>query len=205
VQYGCGFTAPDKWLNFDASMTLKFERTAVVGRMYTKNAQRFPVNVRYGDIVKGLPLSARSCKGVYASHILEHLALEDFHTALENTKRILTAGGIFRLVVPDLEWAAREYARRLDSGDPKANSFFLSATNLGKEKRDRGVRGAAHSFLNTSQHLWMWDAPSLASALAEHGFSRIRRCYFGDCEDRMFDLVENQGRFEQAVGMEARA
>jgi len=204
VQYGCGFSAPKEWLNFDASMTLRWERAPLIGRMYTKNPQRFPANVQCGDIVKGLPLSAGSCKGVFASHVLEHLALQDFHRALENTKRILTAGGIFRLIVPDLEWAANEYARRVASGDPNANAFFLGATLLGEETRRRGAIGFVHAFLRTSRHLWMWDAASLGNALSEHGFVGIRRCCFADCEDRMFGLVEDQGRFEHAVAMEAR-
>jgi Methyltransferase domain len=204
VQYGCGFTAPEEWLNFDASMTLKWERTPLLGRLYTKNAQRFPQNVRSGDIVRGLPVGEGSSKGVYASHVLEHLALEDFHKALENTKQILEVGGIFRLIVPDLGWAATEYVRRLQAGDAQANSFFLGETNLGEPKRERGLRGLLHKSLNTSKHLWMWDALSLANALSSHGFKQIRPCSFGDCEDPMFSLVESAGRFEHAVAMEAR-
>jgi hypothetical protein len=34
-----------------------------------------------------------SCRGVYASHVLEHLALDEFHRAIENTMRILEKGG----------------------------------------------------------------------------------------------------------------
>ena len=204
VQFGCGFTAPKEWLNFDASMTLRWERTPLIGRLYTKNSRRFPPNVRYGDIVKGLPVDERSCKGVYASHVLEHLALEDFHKALHETKRILAVGGIFRLVVPDLEWLAKEYAKRVEAGDSGANAFFLSESFLGYKKRDRGLAGFAHMFLNTSRHLWMWDALSLANILSEHGFGKIRRCSFGDCEDPMFRFVEEAGRFEHAVAMEAR-
>ncbi|MCP5113600.1 MAG: hypothetical protein GY953_22435, partial [bacterium] len=49
VHYGCHFTAPDGWLNFDASPTLRFERFPILGRLYTKNESRFPPNVRYGD------------------------------------------------------------------------------------------------------------------------------------------------------------
>ena len=59
-------------------------------------------------------------------------------------------------------------------------------------------------FLNTSRHLWMWDVLSLANILSEHGFGKIRRCSFGDCEDPMFRFVEEAGRFEHAVAMEAR-
>jgi hypothetical protein len=203
VQYGCGFKAPKEWRNFDASITLKWERTPILGRLFTKNAQRFPPSAECGDIIKGLPLPKESCRGVYASHVLEHLSLEDFHRAIENTMRILEKGGLFRLVVPDLEWAAKEYISRIDSGDPQANALLLRETCLGHEKRVRGPIGLLYGFLKTSSHLWMWDALSLKHALAEHGFQSIRRCHFGDCADSMFNLVEDAGRFEHAVAMEA--
>jgi SAM-dependent methyltransferase len=203
VQYGCGQCAPKEWTNFDASLTLKWERLPILGR-YTKNSQRFPENVRPGDIVKGLPIPDGSCQAVYASHVLEHLALAEFHGALQNTYRILRKGGIFRLVVPDLERSAREYIARVDRGEPNANSFFLGETLLGCERREHGLMGLAKKLFNTSTHLWMWDEASIAHALKEHGFSQIRRCRFGDCEDSVFSLVEDRGRFENAVGMEAK-
>src|SRR3569623_886783 len=94
VQYGCGWSAPEGWENYDASLTLRWERLPVVGS-YTKNAQRFPANVRPGDIVKGLPVPDGSCRGVYASHVLEHLTLADFHQALRNAHRMLEKIGHF--------------------------------------------------------------------------------------------------------------
>jgi len=175
-----------------------------LGRLYTKNAQRFPSSVEFGDIVKGLPLGDGSCKGVYASHVLEHLPLDDFHKALENTVRLLAPGGVFRLVVPDLESAARAYCAGLDAGDASANASFLRETGLGEEKRVRNLMGFLYSFLKTSRHYWMWDAISLENALTEHGFVKVRRCDFGDCEDPMFDLVEDPGRFVRSVAMEAK-
>lgn len=204
VQYGCHHTTPPQWVNFDASLTLRWERTPLVGRLYTKNGSRFPRDARSGDIVKGLPVEAGSCRGVYASHVLEHLSLEDFHKALENTRRMLRPGGIFRLVAPDLAWAAREYLRRSEAGEAAANDFFLGETHLGERRIDRSLAGRLYRVLNTSRHLWMWDEPSLARALADHGFRAVRRCRFGDCEDGMFALVENEARFEHAVAMEAR-
>ena len=109
IQYGCGLSAPMGWRNFDASPTLRFERLPVIGRFYTKNDIRFPMNVEYGDIVKGLPIEINSCKGIYCSHILEHLSLNDFRIALKNTYRILQPGGVFRLVLPDLEYYINQY------------------------------------------------------------------------------------------------
>lgn len=204
VQYGCGWSAPDEWTNFDASLTLRWEKLPLLG-LDTKNSRRFPGNVELGDIVRGLPVPDASCRGVYASHVLEHLTLEDFHKALDNTHRILRESGIFRLVVPDLEACARAYLARLERGVADANSQFLRDTNLGSEKRPRGFIGFAKRLFNSlDPHLWMWDEVSLTRALAEHGFHRIRRCRFGDCEDKAFSMVEDPGRFENAVAVEAR-
>jgi SAM-dependent methyltransferase len=203
VQYGCSQCAPKEWTNFDASLTLKWERLPILGR-YTKNSQRFPENARPGDIVKGLPVPDASCQAIYASHVLEHLALEDFHKALQNTYRILRKGGIFRLVVPDLEWSAREYVARLDRGESDASAFFLRGTLLGCERREHGLMGIAKKLFKTSAHLWMWDGTSMTQALRDHAFRQIRRCRFGDCEDSMFSLVEDRSRFENAIAMEAR-
>lgn len=202
VHYGCGLTAPKGWVNFDASVTLKFEKTPIVGKLYTRNASRFEPNVRSGDIVKGLPIADGACRGVYASHVLEHLPLDDFHRALENTHRMLAENGVFRLVVPDLEWAAREYVKRLENKEPTANEFFLDETRLGCRTREHGLGARLQEVLSTSRHYWMWDELSLADALRTHGFRNIRRCYFGDSPDPMFRFVEAADRFDRAVGME---
>lgn len=69
----------------------------------------FSAPVRYGDSVSRLPIADGSCGAVYCSHTLEHLARDDSWTALRNTYRILTPGGVFRLVVPDLKRFATKY------------------------------------------------------------------------------------------------
>lgn len=190
VQYGCGFCAPEEWANFDASLTLRLERTTIIGRFVRKNAQRFPANVRYGDIVKGLPVADGVASGVYASHVLEHLARDELAAALVNTLRIMAPGGIFRLVVPDLERRALDYLDATRSGHASANDVFMRSSGLGFE-----MRPSARFLLGRSAHLWMWDYPSLAGALTEAGFSDIRHAAFGDSGDPMFLLVEDKGRF----------
>jgi hypothetical protein len=37
VQYGCGWSAPRGWRNFDASLTLRFERLPIIGLLYTNS------------------------------------------------------------------------------------------------------------------------------------------------------------------------
>jgi len=48
VQYGCGFSAAESWRNFDALLTLYFERLPVIGKLYTKNNLRFPAMLSLG-------------------------------------------------------------------------------------------------------------------------------------------------------------
>lgn len=201
VQYGCGWSAPIGWRNFDASPTLRFERIPVVGRLYSKNECRFPDDVEYGDIVRGLPIPAGSCDGVYCSHVLEHLSLTDFRTAIRNTKRMLRPGGLFRLVVPDLQYSAERYI-----GNPSSDAAleFLRDTDLGHERRTRGLRGLVFAWLGNSQHLWMWDYKAMHAELTNAGFTDVRRASFGDSPDPMFAMVEDRGRWDNCLGVECR-
>jgi hypothetical protein len=198
VQYGCGFSAPEGWLNFDASPTLRFERSPV-GFLYTRNASRFPGGVRYGDIIRGLPISDSSCRGLYCSHVLEHLALEDCDKALAHSLLYLEPGGIFRIVVPDFAAYVRTYN---EHASDDAAIVFMESSALGRRQRLRGLQGLLQHWLGNSAHLWMWDERSLAARLRQHGFVNIRRAACGDSEDPRFAEVENPDRFIDALAIQ---
>jgi hypothetical protein len=200
VQYGCGLSAPPEWLNFDASPTLRLQRLPLVGKVV--GGARFPANVRYGDIVAGLPLTARTCRAVYCSHVLEHLSLRDFRVALSNTRQLLAHGGIFRLVVPDLRAAA---ARYLADDSEAAAIRFMEETYLGIPERPRNVTGLLRTWQGNGQHLWMWDFPSLRRELETAGFTRIRAARTGDSEEPLFAAVEDESRWVDAVGVQCYA
>lgn len=203
VQYGCGHSAPEEWINFDISPTLRIQKTPILGSILKpKLNTTFPKNVRYGDIIKGLPIAENSCDGVYCSHTLEHLSLNDFRRALKNSYKILKQGGIFRCIVPDLECAARNYVTELDKGKEDANMVFLNTVLLGITERPRGIKGLAKSFFGNANHLWMWDSKSLAKELENVGFREVRECKFNDCSDNMFKYVEENKRFVDAVAIE---
>jgi len=204
IQYGAGLSAPKEWVNFDASPTLRIQKTPVLKTLLKSQLKvTFPDNVVYGDIVKGLPLADNSCDGAYCSHTLEHLSLNDFKTALRNTLRVLKPGGIFRCVVPDLEFCARQYIAALDKGDNTASLRYIGHdTLLGIEDRPKGLKAFASSFFGNSHHLWMWDYLSLADQLSKAGFTRIRRAYFNDSPDEMFKSIEEESRFINALAIE---
>lgn len=210
VQYGCGLSCPNGWINFDASPALRMQRLPLIGTLFQRGEVVFPPGVRYGDIVKGLPLADRSADGVYASHVLEHLSRSDCQRALANTFCLLKPGGMFRLVVPDLEARARLYLARRESGDAMANDWLMRAAGLGQEVRPRHLAGLARALLGNSAHLWMWDEKSMAEALSRAGFAAILRCRFNDSTDPAFTQVEDRERFHETgdgieeCAMEAR-
>ena len=205
VQFGCGLSAPEEWLNFDISPTLRLQKTPIIGTLLKNKLNTiFPDNVRYGDIIKGLPVKDNSCDGLYSSHTLEHLALNDFRVALKNAYRILKEGGVFRCVVPDLEWIARTYVESLDSGNDEASLNFINTTLMGIKERPRSMEGFLSSFFGNSHHLWMWDSKSLSRELENVGFIEIRECKFNDSNDQMFKLVEDEGRFTNACSIECK-
>ncbi len=198
VQYGCGLCSPEGWLNFDASPTLRLGKIPVIGRLAPV---KFPASVRFGDIRKGLPVSDGSADGVYCSHVLEHLALEDFRKALKNTFRIVRPGGTFRLVLPDLKLLAKEY---LASSEPDAAVRFMQSTLMGRTSRPKGMSGLLRNWIGNSEHLWMWDYQALAMELGKVGFVSVRPAVFGDSGDAMFAKVEDQARWTGALGMQSQ-
>ena len=209
VQYGCGMSSPEGWTNFDASPNLWLERFPLLGIFYIGNKsngsdtvrQRFPENIDYGDIVKGLPVKENLCDGVFASHVLEHLSLDDCRAALKNTHKILKSGGTFRLIVPDLKALAKKYIHD-DSAD--AAMRFMKDSYLGIPCRSRTFISIIQSALGNGNHLWMWDYLSMEKELKEHGFIDIRRASFNDSNDSNFSVVEDIGRFVDAICIESK-
>jgi hypothetical protein len=199
VQYGCGLSAGEGWLNFDSSPTLLLEQIPLIGQVlsihFSGNPNRFPRSVKYGNICKGLPVADGTVRGVYASHVLEHLSRDDLRGALINTNKMLMPGGVFRLIVPDLQERAKHYVDQVSNKSSEAADAFLYSTRLGQERRPRTLMQHLRQLIGNSQHLWMWDEHSMTAELERAKFIAIRRCDFGDSADQMFSRVEDFGRF----------
>lgn len=199
VQYGCGLSCPDNWLNFDTSPTLQAQKIPLLGRYITRGRVVFPDAVQYGDIVKGLPVKDASCDVLYCSHVLEHLSLNDLRIALRNSYRLLKPNGVFRLVMPDFEFFIKEYLSN-ESSDSVIQ--FFRHTSLGLVERKKGILNAIHANFENSRHFWLWDYKGIEMELRNVGFSKIRRAYFGDSANKVFSIIESKERWEQALGVE---
>ena len=187
LQYGCGFSNPTGWENYDSSPTLRIQRTPIIGKIMKSSLNVvFPKNIKYGDIVNGLNVSKNTYDGIYCSHVLEHLSYYDLKKTLKNTYEYLKPGGIFRMVLPDLEFLCREYVNEVNKKNPKSSLRFMNDSLLGVTERKRGLKQTLINMLGNSKHLWMWDYYSLSEELKEVGFLDIRRCEFNDSVDKMF-------------------
>lgn len=201
IQFGCGLCAPPGWRNFDAGPAFWLEKNLPFLReaLVRKGFPNYPANIEYGDVIAGLPVEERSARGAYCSHVLEHLALNEFRAALLNVFRYLRPDGVFRLVVPDLEQLARAY---LASERSDAAITFMREAHLGEPQKTRGLGDKAKSIFGRSQHLTMWDFKGMAAELEQAGFARIRRAACKDSADPQFLAVEDPGRWENCLGVE---
>ena len=178
-------------------LRLPFLRGVLVGRGFPD----YPKNIEYGDVIRGLPLQLGSVDAVYSSHVLEHLALDEFRTTLRNVYSYLKPGGTFRFVLPDLESLARRY---IGSADAVAGSRFMRESYLGVESQGSGLGKLSRSLFGRSAHLWMWDEKNMTKELSDAGFVAIRRARMGDSADPHFAEVEDEGRWADCLGMQCR-
>lgn len=174
VQYGCGLSAPNAWINFDSSPTLRIQKIPLFGLLFRQQLNTvFPDNILVGDIVRGLPIENNSCDGIYCSHVLEHLSYEDFKIAIKNTYVILKTSGFFRLVMPDLEELIKNYNHRKNINAPEASIIFMKHSKLGLEKSGKGFMNQLTNAFGNSRHQWMWDKDAAIMELKQAGFRNI--------------------------------
>ena len=200
IQYGCGRRAPKEWLNFNSSPTLRLQRIPLIGRFFKgERFPNFPKTIQYGNIVRGLPVGNECADRIYCSHVLEHLALEDFRKALKNTHQMLKPGGVFRFVLPDLDQYISEYSKSVDA---RRACKFMIDTRLGMKRRPRGFGAIMRSWLGGSEHLWMWDYRGMEKELMDAGFTDIRRAAYGDSGVEVFDVAEDSSRWGHNLGIQ---
>ena len=165
----------------------------------------WPSTVKYGDVLKGLPIGTGAADAAYASHVLDHLAREDGLKALREVHRILKPEGIFRTVLHDLRGIAEHYVA---SRETFAAYDFMRESILGQERRPRGL-DTLRTWIGHSQHRWLWDEASLSAEFRHAGFRHVRRAVIGDCVSNelrpFFAQVENPDRWTvRTLALEGR-
>lgn len=118
------------------------------------------------DVRRPWPFAGGVAAEVYAEHLFEHLASPgEVGHFLAEAHRVLRSGGSLRLSVPDLALHVQAYVRR-DDAFRRAFAPFLPAEAL--------TWGDAlnHHFRQGGEHLYSYDAGTLAERLRAAGFDQ---------------------------------
>lgn len=208
LNVGCGLDAPQGWINIDISPSLRISKIPLLGNLFARLLKfpKWPPSVRYGDLMTEIQgIKPDGCDLIFASHVLEHLALPDFHTALNHVYSYLKPGGIFRLIVPDLQKLASAYLRDAqdETNKARAATSFMTNSGLGQNEKRNTLYHRIRQAFGNSNHQWMWDFESLSFVLKEHGFVQIHNCGYGDWGDNRFKAVEKKERHINSTCLEA--
>lgn len=124
-------------------------------------------DARWGE--KPLPFPDGSCAEVYASHVLEHIPWTQTQSALKEVLRILEPGGKFEVWVPNFEYIAECYRKKM-CGDKwrreNPEGDFMTWVN---------GRLFTYGPEEDNWHRACFDAESLCRHLTEAGFRDVKR------------------------------
>lgn len=201
LNLGCGVKTSDKpeVINIDWSIYLRLKRNRMfrVVAPLVFNGERWdrfcsvPDNIMVHNLAKGIPFESDSVDVVYHSHVLEHFDRDVAAQFLLEVKRVLKPGGICRIVVPDLQRAARTYLTHIaacEAGGGKAeehDSYVAGLLEQSVRKEPSGTSGQKplrrlleNILLGDARkrgetHQWMYDRVNLSNLLGRLGFRGI--------------------------------
>lgn len=215
LNLGCGPNAPSTWLNLDGSWNAWFSnhqhlRKALetVG-LINKTNQGAIWNVRplVHDLRKPLPFKENTFGAIYASHVFEHLFRSDAQQLLSECKRVLRAGGVIRLVVPDLYSMVVDYLQRKNSENTPDKTTAADHLNerLGFRSPDPPSGNALFKFYKVwkdfHSHKWMYDSDSLIRCLGRAGFQEVAEKGFLVSDIPGIEEVEDPARVLDGAGI----
>ena len=145
------------------------------------------------DLREPLPFPDNSVASVYTEHFLEHLnytnqndslswELEAPHrpsealSFLRECRRVLVAGGIFDVVVPDAECIVSEYVARHEQRFPRYEWW-------GPKWCNTPMHCVNYVFRQGSEHKYAYDEETLGAVLHAAGFDEIVRRPFDPATD----------------------
>jgi predicted SAM-dependent methyltransferase len=144
------------------------------------------------DLRQRLPLGDNSCAYIFSEHLLEHFCFEDGKRICGELFRLLQAGGVARIIVPD----AQKFIQAYQTSDFE---WFKSVNYCG----DRPLEGV-NAIYYAHFHKCMYDYDLLHSVLSKVGFNKIIKTTFrgSDIPELRLDREELNHR-ENSLYVEA--
>ena len=151
------------------------------------------------DLREGLPFADNSVERIYTEHSLEHFYREhDGPFLLRECLRVIEPGGWIRITVPDAQIFLDFYQDKLDP--QTAETIARTHRSFGGTRLDVVNK----AFRWKHQHLYMYDAQTLAALLEEIGFTEIEHREFRTTPIEEFRDLDLESRRVETLYMEAR-
>lgn len=184
LNLGCGVRTHPDWVNIDFSLRSRLRSVPLLRDLF--GGPNPPGYVNY-DLRHGIPYPDASATVVYSSHVLEHLDPGDARGFVVEMRRALRPGGIVRIVVPDLEVAARRYLTALDA--------WRSADH----SRDAELRYDWSVIWLIDQMVRTRPGGIMTEWLRQHRETDVVRNLGGIVEDLATELPASQGALHRAL------
>jgi len=217
LNLGAGIQQAPRWINYDRSRTAYLARSRVarrsaclanaLGLTSTRELLPWPPDTRVHDLTNGIPHTAESVDAIYSSHMLEHIDPASAELILRECHRVLKPGGVLRIVVPDLESAARAYVEGdrgyFPSHETAIADAFIDTLYLRPAPKGGRLERTIRAVLRTDDggHKWMYDAESLILRVRRAGFTDVERVAAGSGRDP--ETAKLDSRSTQHVHLEA--
>jgi predicted SAM-dependent methyltransferase len=150
LNFGCGANLKEGWVNIDLT-----------------SGADVPLDLR-----EDIPFADRSATTIYCEHFLEHLDYPgEARHFLAECYRILDAGGVLHVGVPDTRWPLQAFAGLSDE------DYFASAKRLGwhPEWCTTPIEHINFHFRQDGEHRFAYDYETLRNILADTGFVRVEQ------------------------------
>ncbi|MCP4629900.1 MAG: methyltransferase domain-containing protein [bacterium] len=146
LNVGCGKNLKHGWVNIDLSRNADLQL----------------------DLREPLPFKAESASMIYSEHFFEHLEYPDqAFNFLGESLRVLQAGGLFSVGVPDTEWPIRSYA------DEDEEYFLIVRQRWHPEWCNTRMHNLNYHFRQGREHKYAYDFETLSQIMSEVGFVSI--------------------------------
>jgi hypothetical protein len=200
LDLGCGPRPPEGWTGVDIALGARLAKIPLFARLNRRLhvfRSDWDPHVYLHDLRRPLPWTDASVEAIYSSHTLEHLSREEGRAFLAECYRVLTEGGLIRLVVPDVRVIVDDYLDGRLAADELVDSLGVFA-----EAKGGRLKRALSPRMQYS-HRCMYDPPALLAAMGRAGFdARVRKSLDSDIED--VRLIESESRTSGAVIVEGR-
>lgn len=217
LNIGSSRNTVEGWINLDGSWNARLAKHPTLRRVL-KSLGVVPSNlldtswntdILVHDVKRPLPFSENSIACIYASHLLEHLYLEDAKRLLKECYRVLQPGGILRVVVPDLQAIVLEYMGEQAIDDAYSDPEISRADRMNKRLSFREPAAVSGNTLfriyaalkDFHTHKWMYDAESLVMYFRGAGFVSASEMNFLQSQIEGIEAIEKAERVINGAGV----